>query len=410
MEDKLVDLSHDLSDAFEDTLSRIRRLPPSRSHLATSALMHLTQAKRRLRVSELSDILALKPNKSSVNTKYRPTAKMILECCQGLITLDQETGHIHLAHYAIYEYLVANADAIFPGIEVKLAHDCLRYLLLDDFKAGPLETEADIQSRLEAYPFFAYASKYCGKYARNVENNPIIWNALLDFYGSSAATAAADQARRFAAGYHEGYYTANECLSSTPLHNAARHGLQRSVKAMLDRGFFRVNERSKMGTTPIIHAACNGHVAIVQLLLKHGADPRLSNWYGNALQCAAESGQCETIRELVTWGMDPNAKDNGRIALSCALDRDSAQTFELLVDLGADINMPQESDGSNIFSLACSWNCGKTVDLMLRRGWIDITSDTVRSALHNAAFPVFQMLIDAGADVAAVHDDKVTRR
>src|SRR5688572_33310776 len=89
MEDKLSQLTEVLSDAFEETLERIKRLPGSRSRLALSALMHLAHARRVFRACELCDVLALRPGITSVNIKYRPTAKMILDCCQGLVMLDR---------------------------------------------------------------------------------------------------------------------------------------------------------------------------------------------------------------------------------------------------------------------------------------------------------------------------------
>jgi ankyrin repeat protein len=94
-----------------------------------------------------------------------------------------------------------------------------------------------------------------------------------------------------------------------------------------------------MGTTPIIKAASRGFVSTVKILLDRGADPHLENWYGNALHCAAEAGNCATIRELVTYGMSPNScKQYLRSPLSCTIDNDHADAFEILITLGADIN------------------------------------------------------------------------
>ena len=420
MEDRLAQLSDGLSDAFEDTLSRIRRLPENRSRLALSVLMHLAHAKRLLKVDELSDILALKKGQKSINPKYRPMAKMILECCQGLVMVDQGSGRIRLAHYAIHEYLVANAEKIYPGIKVRLALDCLNYLRLEPFASGPEHTARAIKSRLESHPFLGYAARHMGGYVRDVETRPEVWKALVEFYATIAATASAVQGMRFATGYRKEYFNAAECLSFTPLHGVAWHGLSHMVKALLDSGAVTANERTEMGSTPIIHAASKGHVSTVQLLLDYGADPRLGNWYGDALQCAAEAGQIDTIRQLVRWGMDPDGKDSrsGRPPLSCALDRDSVAAFELLVDLGADINLPlhhddddddddgdDENDDDVVFHLACFRGCDKIVSLMLRRGWVDVGSNAVESVLGTAPLPILRTLINAGVDVNAADED-----
>ncbi|KAJ3498858.1 hypothetical protein NLG97_g794 [Lecanicillium saksenae] len=359
MEDRLEQLSDTLSDAFAETFARIQRLPGSRSRLALSALMHLAHAKRLFRAAELSDILALKPDSKSMNPKYRPAAKMILDCCQGLAMLDEQTGQIRLAHYAIKEYLVSNSALLFPLFEVKLAFNCLNYMMLHDFRTGPLHTTGAIIQRLAAYPFLAYTSDY---------------------------------------------YCVEECISTTPLHHAAINCLAHSINSLL--GYFNINRPTVIGTTPIIKAASNGHCEIVKLLLKKGTDPRIRNWYGDALQYAAEAGKCENIRLLVGWGMDPNGENNvGRPPLICALDRDSPKAVELLIDLGTNMRLDEEEDCGNAFLWACHFNYKNTVDMMLRRGWVNLQSGSpylVAQALCTAPPAMVRHLIDKGADFNAV--------
>ncbi|KAJ6789664.1 hypothetical protein PWT90_08678 [Aphanocladium album] len=409
MEDKLEQLSDTLSDAFKETFLRIQRQPGSRSQLAVSALMHLTHAKRLFLASELSDVLALKPDSASLNPKYRPTATMILDCCQGLAMLDERTGHMRLAHYSIKEYLVSNSETLFPDFEVKLAFDCLNYLMLDNFKSGPLETDEEINERLDSYPFIAYASANWGRYIKPIEMNPDVWNKLLAFYTSPSATAAATQIKYYRKGYHRGYYGVYECLSTTPLHHAAMNCLEQSIRGLLE--YFDVNRPTLMGTTPIIKAASSGHDGIVKLLLERGADPRLKNWYGDALQCAAEAGKCSTIRELVEWGMDPNGENDGiQSPLRCALARDSAQTVELLICRGANMHLDSDDINENVFLTACYQGCKKTVDMMIGRGWVDIQSGNPHLtvlALRAASPSMLSHLISQRANVNAV--DKAGR-
>ncbi|XWW98866.1 hypothetical protein V2A60_006870 [Cordyceps javanica] len=403
MEDKLEQLTDTLSDAFEDTLSRIQRLPGSRSRLALSALMHLTHAKRLFQASELSDILALRPDSTSVNAKYRPTARMILDCCQGLAALDEQTGQLRLAHYAIQEYLVSASETLFPQFQSRLAVDCLNYMMLDDFNSGPLMTKVEIDSRLAAYPFLSYASAFWGSYVKPVETDPEVWNKLLTFYTSVRAASAATQVLYYQKGYHEGYYGIRESVSTSPLHQAAVNCLIHSIRGLLEH--FDVNEVTNMGTTPVIKAASSGQVAVVELLLEKGADPRIQNWYGDAMQCAAEAGECGTIRKLVEWGMSPQGEGiDRRSPLSCAMDRDYAHAVEVLVDLGADLHLESEDDWENAFLEACHRNAEKTIDMMLRREWVDFRSHhhlTVL-ALRMASLPMLRHLISAGANINAV--------
>ncbi|CEJ87794.1 hypothetical protein VHEMI04517 [[Torrubiella] hemipterigena] len=401
MEDKLNALTNLLSDAFEETLNRITRLPASRNRLALSSLMHLAHAKRFFKSSELSDILALRPDSTSLNPRYRPTTAMILDCCQGLVALDDETDQLRLAHYSIQEYLVSRSEFLFPQFEVNLASTCLQYLLLDDFKSGALENDKDIESRLSAYPFLLYVSMFWGKYIHPVETEPSIWSRLFEFFGSPSALAVSAQILYYQKGYHVGYYGFDESVSWTALHQAAANNLEHATKALLEK--VDVNAATVMGSTPVIRAASSGHVAVMELLLQRGANPRMSNWYGNALHCAAEAGQCDTIRHLVRWGMDPSCEGRRRSPLSCTLDHDHAEAFELLVDLGADMHLSDKDWFENAFLEACHRGCERTVDMMLKRGWINKhePNQTV-SALHEAGPSMLRHLVDIGFDINAV--------
>ena len=65
----------------------------------------------------------------------------------------------------------------------------------------------------------------------------------------------------------------------TPLHYAATGPEPATVAWLLERGA-RVDSRSPNGTTPLMMAARYGSEASVDLLLRHGADPKLKNQLG----------------------------------------------------------------------------------------------------------------------------------
>jgi ankyrin repeat protein len=408
MEDKLADLSHSLSDAFADTISRIQRLPESRSRVGMGALMWLSHTTRALTESELSDALAIHNVQNAVNAKYRPATRTILECCQGLVTVDVK-GVVRLAHYAIREYLRDHSKDLFHQAEATIAVTCLRYLVFENFKDGPWSTESDIKSRIGTYPFLAWVATYWGQFARRTERNAEVWSALFAFFSSPAAMAVANQVRQYSMDRNPNYWDADECRSFSALHHASRHGLGRTVSRLLESGAYSVNELTEMGATPVIHAAAGGHVLTTRNLLAYGANPRLRNWYGDALHCAIESNKAATVRELVRWGMDPNAVVNDRHILTCALDGDSARAFEALVELGADIDL-QSAFGAHghIFFTAVLWGCDEIVALMLERRWVDIEIRNPKglTAMHCAAVAgnptIVRRLLDAGANINAM--------
>jgi len=61
------------------------------------------------------------------------------------------------------------------------------------------------------------------------------------------------------------------------------------------------------GSLPLIAAALNNHVHIVEILIKNGANINLTNRNGNtALHLAATYGRADVIRLLLTNGADIN--------------------------------------------------------------------------------------------------------
>ena len=153
MEDALASLSRNLPDAFGETYARIQRLPESRRRIGASTLMWISHAKRSLAVNELSEALSVRLGQVNISPKHCPSSKMIVECCQGLVTLDSESMTIRLAHYAIQEYLIGQSEKLFPCAENNIAATCLTYLLFDAFKEGPCSGEMEIYSRIEKNPF-----------------------------------------------------------------------------------------------------------------------------------------------------------------------------------------------------------------------------------------------------------------
>jgi len=78
-------------------------------------------------------------------------------------------------------------------------------------------------------------------------------------------------------------------------------------------------ETETQGCTPLMHAAWEGHIEAVKLLLSLGAIPDLQDANGmQALHLAAQSASAECFHLLLQAGANPLAKDDfGRDALQC---------------------------------------------------------------------------------------------
>lgn len=407
MEDSLTSLSYNLSGAFEETITRIQNLPERRKLLGMRTLMWICHAKCPIKVTDLSDAASVKLNQTTVSTKHCPSAKTMIECCQGLVTIDPESTIIRFAHYAVQEYLIEHTNTLFSRAEASLAETCLTYLLFDTFRQGPCLDEDSLKFRIGSSTFLTYAARYWGVHVKGSEIDEVVQRLTFTFLDCHAAAASANQIMQYNKGYRKEYWDPEECYSTTALHAASHFGLENTLRKLLDEDILPIDAKTKMGSTPLIKAASRGHVSLVRMLLQKGANKYLENLYGTALHCAAEAGYSNTINELVYHGMSVNACEQyDRIPITCTLDNDHAAAFETFVDLGADINVCDES-GLTVFHRVAKDGCINIMDLILQRRWANIESESKNGlrAIHYAVIrgntAVLANLLEAGADVNA---------
>jgi ankyrin repeat protein len=121
----------------------------------------------------------------------------------------------------------------------------------------------------------------------------------------------------------------------------------------LTRTIFTMQWFFEVGATAFIRAAQSGDTELLELLLKHGADPKLVTELGDsALTVAGGIGWVEgvtyerspqdnidTIKLLLDLGLDPNyANSEGRTPLMGAALKGRNDVVQLLVDRGAQLD------------------------------------------------------------------------
>lgn len=376
-------------------------------------LLWISHAQGPLTVAELSEAMAVKSGNTSLDPRRRPLQNVMVECCMGLVTVDQESSSIRLVHYALQEFFRDQREEIFPSGEDQIAESCITYLFLDDFVLGCCEVEASIERLMKDFPLLRYASTYWGHHVRFSHCDRIYGLALKLLY-SPPRRALSIQIQRFSQGYRAEYWDPDEVNSHNAFHCACNFGLQTAACRILDSGDIDIDAATDIGTTALIRAASAGHVDLVKLLMSRGADPMKANWYGTALHCAAEAGQCESIRFLLSSGMDINLRDNfGRTPLHCASDQGHIVAMELLLDKGADPNA-RDKAGNMLIHDAAKTGDERLMRRLLGDVRVHISATTIRemTVLHCAAMGghanIVRMLLDVGAETDARRDGGYT--
>jgi ankyrin repeat protein len=161
----------------------------------------------------------------------------------------------------------------------------------------------------------------------------------------------------------------------------------------LTRTIFTMQWFFEDGATAFVRASQSSDTALMRLLLKHGADPRIATENGdNALTASAGIGwvegvtyersaasNLEAMRMLLDLGLDPNgANGEGRTPLMGAAMKGRADVIQLLVDRGA--RLDQHDNGSRDTDKVGSIAAGATWQA------IDYAEGLVRVGVQSAVF------------------------
>jgi ankyrin repeat protein len=181
----------------------------------------------------------------------------------------------------------------------------------------------------------------------------------------------------------------------TPLVTAAEQGQLRVAQYLLDNNA-DVN-LSRSGETALVFAARSGHKAMVELLLRRGAD---ANSQRRALQLAAQNGFKAVAEILIANKTDVNAPGaDGNTALHSAADFGRAALVELLLANGAKANITNEA-GITPLGLAAKKDLASVKALLAAKA--DPNGGTFNLPLHVAVggtdAAIVDALLQAGAD------------
>lgn len=209
-----------------------------------------------------------------------------------------------------------------------------------------------------------------------------------------------------------------------PLHNAAEFGYLEVAKFLIAEGAqvnatVPVQPSPSHGQTALLLAVNSGHLAMVELLLEHGADPNLADSkHYTPLHIAAGKGFRQITERLLAEELEIDRFANsfrqqepyftsGRpqgTALHVALHEKQIAIAELLLKAGADANLHNEhcppaihyalGGGSPYLELILDHGADPNVVFRFQE---EITTPLIRSRLYGTNST--QLLVNRGADV-----------
>jgi len=283
-----------LGDAYGATLGRIKAQGVEKTKLAMATLMWVCHAERPLQVEELRHALAVEIGAMDFDSENAPSISALLNCCQGLITVDKEASTVRLIHYTVQEYLCARLD-LFSQAHSVIAEAYLTYLNSQHVKNLPSHPLPDHQ----IMPFLQYSSRYWGTHANRELSSQVralaldLLNQYEDHLSALSLSKQILQPR-----YFRGTATPPRFSG---LHCVCFFGIQELVTALLNAKGYELSQADCAGNTPLLLAAKNGHDGVVKLLLGlKDVDPdRPDKGDGTPLSWAANKGHEGVVKLLL---------------------------------------------------------------------------------------------------------------
>lgn len=403
--DNLKDSPEGLLDRTYGRVMDDLRKQPESCELALKVFAWLVRAGRPLTLSEMRVAVSVEPDRYELDELDYPDPMTLLDVCGGLVTIDEETDGIRLAHYTVQEYLVQHA--ILPNAEFNLARACITYLSFDEFAKGHCESPYSFSSRIELFPLLEYAVDQLSFHLNTCDQN-LTTDMVLRFLGNSGSFLSYSQVAdvQNILSFH-GWYWNSEIFEGSTLQLACSIGHLPAVLKLLEQATAdEISAQNNSGETALHRAVRGNHEAVVRVLLERGADLSLcTNWLETPLHHAANWAYETVLGLLIEKGADISAQNTqGRTPLHGAASRkgDPEAVVRFLLDKGADHSALDES-GETVLHSAVSAGNEAVVKTLLEKG-ADILAQTKTggTALYFAArasnWVMVQVLLEKGAD------------
>ena len=132
--------------AYDGAMQRIEDQMEGFRNLAKRLLGWIAYSERLMTIEEVQHALAIEPRSPNFDRDNLSDVDEIVCFCAGLVTVDEETQTIRLAHYTTQEYFRRNNNKL-PCAQQDIAISCLTYLLYKIFDMAGLRTTKVITTK-----------------------------------------------------------------------------------------------------------------------------------------------------------------------------------------------------------------------------------------------------------------------
>ncbi|GMG48926.1 unnamed protein product [Aspergillus oryzae var. brunneus] len=395
-EQALKTLPSDLGDAFAGTMARIEQQPHAQSEQAKKIIAWVYLAERPVSVDELLCSLAIEDDDKAFNPRGMPIRSTLINCCHGLVVIDQETTTVRLVHYSFQEYL-CRQNQLFGVSKVQwhnqIARTCLTLL---SFPAM-----GDEHSRINLM-LTPYAVTKWGHHLRRSEHLPDAPLRLAQNYLHTVSTGYSESLRLLYKDMYGSFF--KEPSPCSTAHIVAVFGLHRVMLWSSSEAFF-LDTKDIEGKTPLSWAAMLGHAAVVELLVEQGALIDSEDSYNRTpLMLSLENGKDAVAKLLINKGATIDRKDEfGNTPLSNAARWGFETITKILLEKGAPVD-PVDNMGRTPLSWAAEEGQDAVVKVLIDNGAsLDSNERLGRTPLIFAASKgheaVVRLLLEKGATV-----------
>jgi len=357
-----------LGDVYGATIERIKAQDGDKSRLGMTALMWISHAERPLQANEFCHALAVQLGSTDFDDGNIPSMSTLVNCCQGLITVDKEASIVRLILLTLQEYLTAHHD-VFIKPHSEMAEICLTYLNSKQVKALSTTHSLDIPDT----PFLQYCSVYWGVHAKKElsgNGKSLALEVLKGNYSQISTELLLAHANLY-----------NHCQDACPplsgLHCASFFGIVEVVFSLIQLRSSDINGEGYLGCTPLSLAAYNGHKEVVKILLaREEVIPDKENELGlTPLLDAARNGHEEVVEALLgREEVNPNRQDrDGNTPLLVAVVKGHRGVIQIL--LGREEVNPNKQDWDGDTPLSYTARGGHEGVVKLLLGREDISPD-----------------------------------